>query len=431
MPPREPRVADAGSMGQAAAAWGGSDADKSPRAAKSFSVLWRLAVPITQMCSGHGMRLTAQFARLIRFAWLLVGEMGSRSLLAPAWAGLFVVLMADVLSAQPLLTVSDSKGESTVTMGVFSQPTVDWEKIGDGAMAGSVYVRRLRVIAGGNATRKLRFFLDSDTPNLGREINGERQHTTYLQDLIVTYAERDEFQIDAGMLMVPVSYNSLQSAASLLSVAYGPYSFVSSAPTTSKVGRDQGVQARGYLIRKHLEYRAGAFRGIREIDPGAPLRTTVRVAWHAFEPQTNFFYAGTTHGKKKLLVVGASLDRQDRYSSAAVDALYETPVRERDAVTLQVDAIHYDGGARLRQIPRQNTLLIESGYTWGRWRLGVFGQASWQRVTSGPDAANWQVGGAWWLHGHRANVKAGVGRSTRDLSPAHTQVVVQTQVFAF
>jgi methyl-accepting chemotaxis protein len=190
-----------------------------------------------------------------------------------------------------------------------------------------VYVRRLRLIGGATLTRKLRLFVDSDTPNLGREIAGERQNTTYLQDLIVTYVERDELQIDAGLLMVPVSYNSLQSAASLLAIGYGPYSFVSSAPTTSKAGRDQGVQARGYLAGKRFEYRVGAFRGVREIDSDAPLRTPVRVVWYAFEPQTGFFYTGTTHGKKRLLGVGASVDRQDGYSSQAVDFFYETPVR--------------------------------------------------------------------------------------------------------
>jgi hypothetical protein len=355
----------------------------------------------------------------------------TRRLLLVMTACAIAAIGMDTAAAQPLVKVSTPNGSSTANVGVLSQPTIDWEHVGEADESRSIYVRRLRVIGGGNITRKIRFFADSDTPNLGRTVGGERQHATYLQDLIVTYAARDEIQIEAGILMVPVSYNSLQSAASLLALGYGPTSFLSSAPTTSRAGRDQGVQARGYLAGKHLEYRFGGFRGIREIDPDAPLRTAVRIAWHAFEPQTGFFYAGTAHGTKRTLVVGASLDRQDHYSSKALDFQYDTPIRERDSLTFQIDAIQYDGGTTLRSLPRQQTLFLESGYTWSRWRAGIFGQAAWQQLATGPDTSNWQAGGIWWARGHRANVKAGVGRVTRDQSPAHTQIVVQTQIFAF
>jgi len=357
--------------------------------------------------------------------------MRSQNLSTTALALSLVTLGSSLAAAQPLLTLKDPQREATVVVGLLSQPTVAWEKVGDADGSGSVYVRRLRIIGAGNITRKLKFFLDSDTPNLGREMSGVRQHVTYLQDLVVTYAFKDEIQVEGGLLLVPESYNSLQSAASLLTVGYGPYSFVSSAPTTSKIGRDQGVQLRGYLAGKHLEYRVAALRGIREIDPHAAVRTAARVAWHVFEPQTGLFYAGTTQGQKKLLVLGASVDRQDGYGSSAVDAFYERPVRDRDALTCQLDVIHYDGGATLRQLPRQNTWLLETGYTWGRRRLGAFAQAAGQHLAGGTRTTHWQVGGAWWLRGHRANLKAGVGRVTRGGSSTSTQVSLQTQVFAF
>ena len=47
-----------------------------------------------------------------------------------------------------------------------------------------------------------------------------------------------------------------EEAASLLPIDYGPYTFANSAPTQSSVGRDTGIQARGYLANKRLEYRA-------------------------------------------------------------------------------------------------------------------------------------------------------------------------------
>ncbi len=334
-------------------------------------------------------------------------------------------------SAQPLARVALHGPDAAVAVGVLSQPTVDWEAVGQPDGSGSVYMRRLRLIANGTFGKKLTVFAESDTPNLGRMAGGTRQRTTFLQDLIVTYAVRDALRLDAGLLMVPVSYNSLQSAASLLAIGYGPYSFVSSAPTTSRVGRDQGVQARGYLAGRHLEYRVAGFRGIRQIDPGAPVRVAGRVVWYPFEAQTGFFYTGTTHGRKRLLGLGASLDVQGGYSARAVDLFYEAPTRGRDAVTFQADVIRYDGGATLRQIPRQNTVLLESGYLWGRWHAGVYGQGNWQKMADGLDSASWQAGAVWWAIGHRANVKGGVGRTSREHATPKTEIVVQTQLFVF
>jgi len=354
----------------------------------------------------------------------------TRPPLAVTWVCALGLIASSPAAAQPLFKLGAPDGTAVASFGLLSQPTVEWDQVDGTDGSASVYARRLRLIGGGNIG-KVKFFLDSDTPNLGREMAGVRQHTTYLQDLIVTYAHRPGFQVDAGLLMVPVSYNSVQSAGSLLAIGYGSYSFVSSAPTTSKVGRDQGVQARGYLLGQHLEYRAGVFRGIRQIQPDAPLRTTVRVAWHAFDPQTGFFYTGTTLGKKRLLSIGASFDRQDDHSSKAVDFFCELPVNGRDAVTLQADLIRYDGGRTLRQIPLQDTLFVESGYTWGRLDLGVYGQAAWLRSDVSADSGSWQVGAAWWMRGHRANLKAGIGRVTRQSAPTRTQLLLQTQVFVF
>ena len=319
-------------------------------------------------------------------------------------------------------------------MGLLVQPQVDWEDRGDGSTAWSVGLRRVRLIAGGRVFHRVKFFVDSDSPQLGvHSSNRKVDHELFLQDLVLTYENRKELQIDTGLIMVPVSYNTNQSAASLLGVNYGPYSFLASAPTTSKVGRDWGAQARGYLADGRLEYRLGTFLGVRQADPTAPPRYAGRVAWYPLARHEGLFYPGTTLGKKHLLAIGGGFDQQDDYQSRSVDVFYDRPVGRGDSITFQAGVIRYDGGTTFAQLPRQHTWLVEGGYYLGQPRLGFFTQLARQDLAdrSAPDAMSYAGGLAWFLKGHRFSVKAGVGRQVKDRAPDRTQVFLQTQFFAF
>lgn len=336
--------------------------------------------------------------------------------------------------AQSPLTFTSADQRHTVSVGLLAQPQADWEHVGTGQDTGSLCFRRLRVMAGGKVFGKLRFFVESDSPFLGvvsdaRQIDSE----LYLQDLIVTWEARDEFQLEGGLLMVPVSYNSTQSATSLLGASYGPYSFLASTPTTSKVGRDYGIQARGYLARKHLEYRVGVFEGIREVDPSAPPRVAARVVWYPFDSQTGFFYTGTTLGKKHILAVGASVDHQADYDSRSVDVFWDRPLTNGHAFTAQFDYIRYDGARTLPTLPRQDAWLAEVGYYWPRERLGAYAQVARRdrAAVASPDATSYQAGAVYWLRGHKLNLKGGIVRVLTDRAPGRTQLVFQTQVLAF
>lgn len=348
-----------------------------------------------------------------------------------------VVLTASLVpagaEAQAPVQFTTKDGNTAVTLGWLAQPSLDVEHIEEGDPGASLCFRRLRFIASGKIARRLKFFVDSDAPHLGVHTdNRPLKREMFLQDLAVTYEVRPEFQVEGGLLMVPLSYNTSQSAASLLAVGYGPYTFLASTPTTSRVGRDQGVQLRGY-VRKRLEYRVGAFRGAREIRPELPYRYAARVAWHALEPQTGLFYAGTTLGAKRVLTFGAGIDTQEHYSAKAVDVFLDQPLPSGDAITLQADYIRYDGGRTFRQLAPQHAVLVETGYYFKARRLGAYAQVSRQDVDapSAADATGFQVGGAYWARGHKLNLKVGVGRTQKNRAPARTQLVLQTQVFAF
>ncbi len=251
-------------------------------------------------------------------------------------AAQFAVLLGLAGNATAQWTVGSIDGKSTLNLGFLSQ--IQYEAVQDtagGDYQQNVFFRRLRAIAGGRIGDRLSFFLDTDSPNLGKGTTGKTKNTDtlYIQDFSLTYAVSDAFKIDAGMLLVPVSHNAQQGATSLLAVDYGPYTFAHSDPLDSKVGRDYGVGARGFVAGNHLEWRAGMYQGNRSADAALPLRTTVRVAWYPFEADTGFFYTGTTLGKKRIWSLGASYDRQQDYTAVTGDVFIDQPLGNGNAIS--------------------------------------------------------------------------------------------------
>ena len=345
---------------------------------------------------------------------------------------LLLVLWSASAFAQTPVQVTTRDGKHALSFGVLGQGLLQFDTAAGLPASNDFCFRRLRFIGGGKVANKIRLFVDTDVPYLGEHNTKWSVPPTYLQDLIVTWEASTVFQVDAGLLLVPASYNGTQSAASLLVAGYSPYSFLASTPTHSRVGRDQGVQARGYLAKNHVEYRAGAYRGARKDDASMPFRYVGRVVWYPYGAQTNFFYNGTMHGKRKLVGIGASMDRQAHYASYGADVFGEFPLPSGGTLTVQADYIRYDGNRTFLTLPRQHTWMAEAAYT-ARSRIGAFAQVAGQNLVSAtrPDAGMFQCGALYWVKGHRQNLKVGVGRTYKDHTPTHTQVLIQSQVFIF
>ena len=322
-----------------------------------------------------------------------------------------VVLAVAAAPALAQFEIASKDGKSSVKLGLLAQPQAEWidAATGDGASQ-NLFGRRFRVLMGGRIGDKLSFFVETDSPNLGKAdwAGKKNADAVFMQDIIVTYIFSRAFMVDSGLLLTPNSHNSGQGATTLLPVDYGQYSFLHSTPTGSRVGRYYGVQGRGYLASDHFEYRLGAFQGARDAGSRNALRTVGRAVWYPFEAETGFFYSGTDFGRKKLLAVGASYDRQGDYEARALDVYLDWPVG-RDAVTLQADWIGYDGGTRFTSLPAQDVHLFEASYYLHAVKVGPYLQYSRRDCAeTGADERNTQLGVAYWHSDHTFNVKLGL-----------------------
>ncbi len=345
---------------------------------------------------------------------------------------IIVLFVTSAASAQMAIKVNDNVN---LKFGILMQTQA--EELQDAATRGyaqNIFIRRARLLLGGQIAPNLTFFVETDSPNINKSLTTGTKNTQvslFLQDAYVEYKVRPELMIDAGLMLTSVSRNGLQGAPSLLALDYGPYTFAYSGPTQSSAGRDTGVQARGYLLNNKLEYRTGLFQGMRD-NQQRELRFTSRVAYNFLDPESGYFYTGTYLGKKKVLTIGGGYEHQHKYKAYAADVFFDHPVGN-GAITAQLDHVRYDGGGFLKSLPDQRDTLLEVG--------ALAGKSKWMPIvqfadrnrpdTNTGDERRYGTGVNYFLMGHNANVKALYTRISPRAGKKSNQMSIQLQFFYF
>jgi hypothetical protein len=298
----------------------------------------------------------------------------------------------------------------------------------------NLFIRRVRLMFGGQVAKNVTFFVETDTPNLGKALPAGKNipSSTIIQDAYGEFKASEAFAIDAGLMFVPFSRNSVQSATTLLPIDYGAYTFSQSTPTQSSTGRDAGFQAKGSFLRNHLEYRVGAFQGARDMRSHNSFRYVGRLQYNVFDTETGFFYTGTYIGKKKILAVGGAFDAQKHYHGYDADVFVDMPAGP-GAFTGQLDYNHFDGDITLRSLPQQDDFLLELGYLISMMKLTPVLQFSNRDVvdTRIGDENHWSIGLNYWWSGHNANIKAAYSRINPTGSSSQNEFTVQLQLYYF
>jgi hypothetical protein len=345
----------------------------------------------------------------------------------------FLLASAPSARAQVVITVNE---DVNFKLGVLGQFQADWlEDPAADDTTQNLFIRRIRLMFGGQVAKNVSFFVETDAPNLGRTLPGGKNISppVVVQDAFGTFKAHDAFALDAGLMFVPFSRNSIQSAATLLPIDYGVNTFNQSGVTQSSVGRDTGFQARGYVLDNRLEYRLGAFQGAR--DPGShrSFRYAGRVQYQFLEPEgTGFFYTGTYLGKKKVLAVAAAFDTQGDYHAYDADAFADHPLGP-GAITAQLAYNRLDGDTMFLTLPKQDDVLLELGYFLRHLLLTPVFQFTRRALvdTEAGDETRWSIGVNYWWAGHNANIKTAYSRIDPHRLAKQNQFTIQLQVFYF
>jgi hypothetical protein len=415
----------------------------------------------------------------------------SRIHVLAAFTTLGVLAASGPAQAGAKVTITD---DTFAQVGLLLQPQVRVEQNGNyekDAWGYTPYLRRARIILSGQVTDRVQFFLDTDSPNMGK--SGDWTPTMYVQDAWVEFNVAPELQVDVGMLLMPFTRHGTQGATTLLMTDY--HSMLLKYPAGSnKVWRDAGIMARG-VVAKKVEYRLALTNGVQSgygvnltedtDDDGAPdtdprgilnpsdlPRVTGRVVYNVFDAEggpgsAGYFYKGAglkmdekrLVTPKRILAVGLSADWQADavysvkpadvadptkwspipYLGLAADVYADIPMNDgRQALNAQAAFYRYDYGDDGVLIDPAKGIVpvsgmggfVEAGYRVHKWEPLL--AAEMYNVGDG-DIGDWLAvlgGVAWWYQGHAANVKAEIGASrTNGPDQALTAAAtIQTQL---
>ena len=324
---------------------------------------------------------------------------------AAAAAALAAVLLPSPAAAQAVIKVNENVN---FKLGFQFQGWADWsQSAATGGYAQNLFARRARLLVVGQVAKDVTFFFQTDSGNLGK-VNpaGAKQTNTgfVIQDAFVSWKLNDALTLEAGHFLVPLSRNILQSTLSFFTLDISPASTVMAGPTQTNGLRDNGFQAKGYLVDGgRLEYRAAVMQGVRDSASRNSFRTAGYLQYNFFETERGYVFAGTNLGKKKVVNVSAGFDVQKDYRAFSGDVFATIPVAKGDEVGGQVQLIRYDGGDFLAAIPKQDDLLVEAAYYLSSAKVQPFLKYESQSFANDADEAkdverfggglNWYVSG--------------------------------------
>ncbi len=295
------------------------------------------------------------------------------------------------------------------------------------------YIRRSRLILMGQVSPFVKFFMETDQPNWGKE--GDWTPDMMVQDAFVAFEIHDAFKVDLGMLLVPFIHHAHQGAVNLHTLDYHA-ALVRYPAGSSFVWRDNGVAFRGALLKDHFTYRVAITNGVPAGDSDIP-RFSGRLEFNAFDAEAGFFHGGTYLGKKKILSVGGAFDVEpdafgdgSHYYAFGGDLFMDIPLGD-NRLSGQLAYVYYGGadhpGAGMGA-------LFDLGYAFGKLEPIVV--LDWFAPRGASSASDHMLGGHvglnWWLHGHNANIKLQLGmvHEPGEEGAEISQVVtVQTQLF--
>src|SRR5215472_2758670 len=324
---------------------------------------------------------------------------------------------------------------------------------GDGTYAMDFYCRRCRFFTTGSVVKVVFFNIlfeasssPPDTSGKGDPVTGAKNNLNpRLLDAYGQVKFAQWFWLSGGSILMPLTRNSLQPTTTYVSIDSASIDQTPTLQGNTSVQRDLGIQANGFFLENHLEYRLGLFQGTRQASvPGvqsashnAP-RLVTMLSYNLWDPETGYVNGGHYYGTRKVLGVMANFDTQvlrtdspaagaaapigvgadkNAYYGVSGAAFINYPLdgksnpRGGDEIVGLVQYGYYDGGLRLGASPnfgsypgvlKQTNFLVEGGYYNHGLHFSIFGKYEVRKISEDFDLAVRQTlafPSQWWAAG--------------------------------
>ncbi len=322
--------------------------------------------------------------------------------------------------------------------GVLLQPQADFSQNAQGGTGDNLMIRRTRFIVSGQLAKNVFFFYQTENARLGGAIGtGAKVISSgfITTDAVAEYRYSKPLNLWVGLIYLPTSRDALTSSASEFMIDVNSYAYTATGALAGTGGRDTGFMARGYFMADHLEYRVGAFQGLRESGSRNPFRKIARLQYEFFDTEPYGFpsYPGSYFGTKKIVAVGAAYDAQRHYKGPTADVHIDMPTAFGSAVST-VTYMRLDGDSTVTALPRSNVFVADGGVFFKGSKLGPWARYE-DRSFAAPKKSSsekrYLVGVNWYPYGNSFNVKSAIGYLKPEVGRKQKQLTLQMQFFIY
>jgi hypothetical protein len=342
--------------------------------------------------------------------------------------------------------VIDDNTNVTISALLQPQAAVAQDAAPDGSAGTDFFLRRARLILGGQIGQHVSFFVDTEQANLGKDGNWET--SVFVQDAFLSLSPTDFLSIDAGMMLIPFTRHDLQSAASLNGIDY--HSKLIQFPTGgNRIWRDAGVQVRGDIAGGIVQVRGGIFNGVEGVaateampvaknDSDLP-RVSGHVRYNILGgPEKGFFYPGIAFSDHAMVSVGVGADWQHGavmngmenvdHLGLAADVFAEVPTVTDQEVVFQASAFRYDDGEGAASTGLG--FFTEAGYRIG-WiePIAALEYFAADGAANAGDFTGYHLGAAAFIDKHKTNVKLDIALTETAGGDQIGAAALQAQLF--
>src|SRR6266851_4473860 len=265
------------------------------------------------------------------------GRLGDRCVALPL--GLAALLVSSSASAVKVPTGSD---DINLNVNVLLQARYEgtFEGSAEKSLDSDFFLRRARLQASGTAYKVFSFLIQFDNSNMGKRnangaftaLNGNTS-PAFVQDLVIGWTPIEDLTIEGGLILTPTSRILGYSASGGQVQIEAPIDII--FQPIDRGFRQNGVEARGFVVGHRVHYRLGVWEGIHStaagtagavqpINPGGKPMIGGHVRFNLIGDETGYAFNAMYMDGKPRASIGGSIQYQPRSACAATSATATT-----------------------------------------------------------------------------------------------------------
>ena len=307
--------------------------------------------------------------------------------------GLAALLVSFSASAVRVPTGSD---DINLNVNAFLQARYEgtFEGSVEKSLDSDFFLRRARIQVSGTAYKTLSFLIQTDNSQMGKRgtpasigngANGAAGTPAFVQDLVIGWTPIEDFTLEMGLILTPTSRILGYSASGGQVQIEAPIDII--FQNLDRGFRQNGAEARGFLLARRIHYRAGVWEGFHSaaavpavvgppavaatpaVNPGGKPMIGAHVRLNLIGEETGYAFNAMYLDGKPRASIGGSVQYQPRAACAGATSACSL-VAGTSGVTGSVNDYKFFGGDAFVDMPLPGDLEFSADAGIFRWDYG-------------------------------------------------------------